>query len=288
MEGILVVNKEKGCTSRDVVNKVSKILGEKRIGHTGTLDPIACGVLVLCIGKATKLVEILTSDRKKYEAEVTLGISTDTLDNTGTILKREKVCLKEEEIKKALFSMVGSYEQEVPLYSAVKVQGKKLYDYAREGKDIILPKRMVHIYQIDLLGDIHKKGDLITFRFSCEVSKGTYIRSLIRDIALKLNTIGMMSNLIRIQQGIFSIEEAYSLKQMEEGKFSFVSIERVLDLYPSVIIEKSLEKKVRNGILLKNIYEKEKILFRDEQKKPIALYHCYSKDPTFLKPWKMF
>ena len=266
MEGILVVNKEKGWTSRDVVNKVSKILGEKRIGHTGTLDPIACGVLVLCIGKATKLVEILTSDRKKYEAEVTLGISTDTLDNTGTILKREKVCLKEEEIKKALFSMVGSYEQEVPLYSAVKVQGKKLYNYAREGKDIILPKRMVHIYQIDLLGDIHKKGDLITFRFSCEVSKGTYIRSLIRDIARKLNTVGMMSNLIRIQQGIFSIEEAYSLKQMEEGKFSFVSIERVLDLYPSVIIEKSLEKKVRNGILLKNIYEKEKILFRDEQK----------------------
>lgn len=287
MEGILVVNKQKGYTSRDVVNVVSKMLGEKKIGHTGTLDPIATGVLVLCVGKATKFVEILTSDKKTYEAEVTLGISTDTLDNTGTILEKKNVVLKEEEIKKAVFSMIGSYEQEVPIYSAVKVRGKKLYDYAREKKEVELPKRRVHIYEMKIVGDIHFEKECVIFRISCKVSKGTYIRSLIRDLALKLNTVGIMSDLIRTQQGLFSIQEAYTVKQIQEGNFSFVPMERLFSSYPSIIVDKNTEEKIRNGALLENTYEKKEILFRNEKKEVLALYHTYEKDPTYLKPWKM-
>ena len=134
MNGILLVNKEPGITSRDVVNKVCKIFNTKKVGHTGTLDPLASGVLVLCIGSATKVVEILTSNDKEYEAEMLLGISTDTYDITGKVLKEEEVFVSEEQIKTALNSMIGTYDQEVPIYSAVKINGKKLYDYARNNE----------------------------------------------------------------------------------------------------------------------------------------------------------
>ena len=151
MNGILLVNKPAGITSRDVVNKVGKILGTKKIGHTGTLDPMATGVLVLCIGSATKLVEILTSTNKEYEAEMILGISTDTYDITGNILEDSKVIKSKEDVNKAISSMKGTCLQEVPIYSAVKIDGKKLYEYARENKEIELPKREVTISSIDLL-----------------------------------------------------------------------------------------------------------------------------------------
>ena len=150
MNGILLVNKPSGMTSRDVVNKVSKILGTKKIGHTGTLDPMATGVLVLCIGTATKLVEMLTATTKEYEAEMALGIKTDSYDITGYVLENNSVIKKEEEVRAALMNMQGSYEQEVPIYSAVKINGKKLYEYAREIKQVELPKRMVTISNIEL------------------------------------------------------------------------------------------------------------------------------------------
>lgn len=134
MDGILVINKPKDVTSRDVVNKVCKILNTKKVGHTGTLDPIATGVLVVCVGKATKLVEVLTSNDKEYIATVKLGVLTDTLDIDGNIIKEEKVSILKEELIKVLNFFVGSYEQEVPIYSAVKINGKKLYEYAREKK----------------------------------------------------------------------------------------------------------------------------------------------------------
>ena len=151
MDGIIVVNKPKGITSRDVVNNVCKLLNTKKIGHTGTLDPIATGVLVLCVGKATKLVEILTSNDKEYVATVKLGILTDTLDTAGTIIKKKHVNLDKNELEKVLNSFVGTYNQEVPIYSAIKINGKKLYEYAREKKEVILPKRMVEIKKIELL-----------------------------------------------------------------------------------------------------------------------------------------
>ena len=186
MDGILVVNKPIGYTSRDIVNIVGKILNIKKIGHTGTLDPIATGVLVLCIGKATKLVEILTSTEKEYIAEVTLGLNTDTLDNTGKILTEQIVHFEKEQIVETLNSMLGFYNQEVPIYSAVKLNGKKMYEYARENKEINLPKRTVEIKKIELSSDIKYENGKTIFEFRCLVSKGTYIRSLCEDIAKKM------------------------------------------------------------------------------------------------------
>ena len=150
MDGILVVNKQSGYTSRDVVNEVCKILNTKKIGHTGTLDPIAKGVLVLCIGKATKLVEILTADEKEYIAEATLGVKTDTLDNTGNIIEEKSVTVTKQQIIDVLNSMIGNYNQEVPIYSAVKIDGKKLYEYARNNISVELPKRNIEIKKIEL------------------------------------------------------------------------------------------------------------------------------------------
>ena len=154
MNGILIIDKPKGITSRDVVNNVIKIFNTKKVGHTGTLDPLATGVLVVCVGKATKLVSELTSTDKEYIASVTLGIKTDTLDSMGSVLFSEDAIKAKEEIINVLNSFIGSYEQEVPIYSAVKINGKKLYEYAREGIDIELPKRKVEIKEIELLDDI--------------------------------------------------------------------------------------------------------------------------------------
>ena len=156
MNGIIIVNKPYGYTSRDVVNILCKKFKTKRIGHTGTLDPIATGVLILCIGSATKLVEALTSDDKEYIATVELGTLTDTLDNTGNVIKEEKTNLNVNQITKALEKMQGVYEQEVPIYSAVKINGKKLYEYAREGINVELPKRMVNIKSLELIKPLFK------------------------------------------------------------------------------------------------------------------------------------
>lgn len=288
MDGILVVNKPAGYTSRDVVNKVSKILNTKKIGHTGTLDPIATGVLVLCIGKATKLVEMLTSTEKEYIAEVTLGINTDTLDNTGNILEEQNTHIDKEQIIKALNSMLGFYNQEVPIYSAVKINGKKLYEYARENKEIELPKRNVQIKQIELLGDIKYEDNKTIFSFKCLVSKGTYIRSLIRDIALKLNTIGIMSNLNRIKQGSFNINQSYDIDSIENNHYKIISIADCLDNFKNVIADEFLINKIKNGAILQNRYNEDTIVFKDSNNYCLAIYKTYDKDVTKIKPWKIF
>ena len=176
MNGIAIINKKQGLTSRDVVNQISKKLNIKKVGHTGTLDPLATGVLVVCIGKATKLVDVLTDFDKEYEAGVCLGIETDTLDITGNVLKVENVIKTEEEIINTLNSFVGEYDQEVPIYSAVKINGKKLYEYARENIPVELPKRKVKIHNISLTSDVIYKNNKVYFSFKVKVSKGTYIR----------------------------------------------------------------------------------------------------------------
>ena len=151
MKGLLVINKPEGYTSRDVVNIVSHVLHEKRVGHTGTLDPLATGVLVICIGKYTKLVDLLTSLNKEYIAEIKLGIETDTLDITGNILKKEKVHVEKLDLLKVFSKFIGEYQMEVPKYSAIKVNGKKLYEYARNEEKVELPVKTVHIYELELL-----------------------------------------------------------------------------------------------------------------------------------------
>lgn len=288
MDGILIINKPTGYTSRDVVNKISKILNTKKIGHTGTLDPMATGVLVLCIGKATKLVEILTSTEKEYIAEVTLGLNTDTLDNTGNVLEERNVHIGKEQIIKVLNSMLGFYEQEVPIYSAVKINGKKMYEYARENKKIDLPKRTVEIKQIELLGDIKYENNKTIFKFKCLVSKGTYIRSLIRDIALKLDTIGIMSSLKRIKQGIFSIDQSYNIDDIENNHYKIISIADCLKKYKNVIVDDFLINKIKNGAILQNRYDEDTIVFKDSNNNCLAIYKRYDKDETKIKPWKIF
>lgn len=281
MNGVLIIDKPKGITSRDVVNKVVKILGTKKVGHTGTLDPIATGVLVICVGSATKLVEMLTADNKEYIASVCLGTLTDTLDVDGNILKEEKSIKAQEKIIDVLNSFKGRYFQEVPLYSAVKINGKKLYEYARNNEEVNLPRRNVEIKDIELFGDVEYLNDKTIFKFRCCVSKGTYIRSLIRDIALKLDTIGIMTDLRRVRQGDFKIEN--SMKLDEISKYKIISITDALKV-KKVELSTDIEKKVRNGAIVDNIYGCDEVLFI-KNNEAIALY---KKKDNMLKPYKMF
>ena len=288
MNGILLVNKKENWTSRDVVNKVGKILGTKKVGHTGTLDPLATGVLVLCIGSATKLNEILTSTYKEYEAEITLGLLTDTLDITGNELKEEKVKVNKEQILEALNKMTGKYVQDVPIYSAVKVNGRKLYEYARAGESVELPKREVDIKELELIGNIKYTDNKTIFNIRCLVSKGTYIRALVNDIANSLNTIGVMSKLTRTKQGKFKLENCYKIEDIESGNYKLISIAEALNNFPKVVVDGYLENLIKNGAVINDEWKQEHILFIDKNNCLLALYKSYDKDKTKLKPWKMF
>lgn len=277
MNGILIVNKSEGFTSRDVVNKLSKIFNTKKIGHTGTLDPIAKGVLVVVIGKYTKLCEDLTQTYKEYIATFKLGILTDTLDITGKILDEKDVTITEEEIRNVIASYKCVYDQEVPIYSSVKINGRKLYEYARNGENVVLPKRKVDIKNIEVI-DINK--DIV--KIKCLVSKGTYIRSLIRDIGSSLNTFATMTDLIRIKQGIFDIRDSYTLEDIENGNYKLIDIEDVMDIY--VIENDTYLKDVTNGVKLKLDIENKYILFKHEGNN-IALY---KKDNDYFRMYIHF
>lgn len=288
MDGILVVNKEKGYTSRDVVNIVSKILGTKKIGHTGTLDPIAEGVLVLCIGKYSKVSEVLTSYDKEYLSEMCLGIETDTLDIEGNVLKEENTSyITEKQIQEVFSFFPKTYLQEVPKYSAVKINGKKLYEYARNNIEVSLPKRMVMIHELKLL-TIQRKENKVFISFQTKVSKGTYIRSLIRDIASSLHTVGVMTSLIRLKQGNFSIQEAYSIEDIKQGNYQLLKLKDVLSIPTQIVEEALLLKKVKNGVYLDNPNQENMILFITRDQKEIALYKKKEDNQNILVPWKMF
>lgn len=283
MDGIFIIDKPKGITSRDVVNNISKKFNIKKVGHTGTLDPIATGVLVVCVDSATKIVSELTSLNKEYIASVTLGLLTDTLDITGNIIKDVDVYKTKEEIEVALKRFKVSYNQEVPIYSAVKINGKKLYEYAREGKMIDLPKRMITINSIELIGDVIYENNKTKFTFKCNVSKGTYIRALINDIAKKLNTVGIMTDLRRTAQGKFDIKNSKTLEEV--NKDDLINIIDVLD-YKKIEIDSILKKKIKNGAIIDNKYGCDTILFTYSGE-GIAIYKKYLKDETKLKPYKM-
>lgn len=288
MNGILIINKEKNYTSRDVVNIIGKHFNTSKVGHTGTLDPMATGVLVICINEATKMVELLQADDKEYIAEITLGILTDTLDITGNILDSVATRVSKDEILKVIDSMKGVYNQEVPIYSAIKINGKKLYEYARNKEVIELPKRKVEIKEINLISDVKYIDSKTIFTIKCTVSSGCYIRSLAKDIASKLNTIGVMSSLNRTREGIFKITEAYTLEDIQNNNYQLISLNKKLFPYKNVIANDELKYKIKNGALIKNIYNEDAILFVDEYDNLLALYKKYDKDLSLLKPWKMF
>ncbi|MBR2678097.1 MAG: tRNA pseudouridine(55) synthase TruB [Bacilli bacterium] len=275
---VLYINKPKDVTSYDVVYKISNLFGIKRVGHTGTLDPLATGVMLVCVGKATKIVELLTSEDKEYIAEVKLGIKTDTLDITGEVLEEKEVpsSLNLEEV---LNSFKKTYLQEVPVYSAVKVKGKKLYEYARNNIDVELPKKEVTIKEIELLSNNDN-----TFTFRSLVTKGCYIRSLINDICKSLDTIGTMTSLVRTKQGNIFIEKTNTLEEIESNNYKYYKIEEVLD-YPIVDIKEDLLKVISNGVKVSNKWNiKDKVIFTYNDK----LLGIYEVSHNNLKVWKNF
>ncbi len=276
MNGIIVVNKEKGYTSRDVVNIIGKYLGTKKVGHTGTLDPMAEGVLVIVIGKCTKLTDYLTSEYKEYIAEFKLGYETNTLDSTGKIIKKSNNEVSKSEIEKAINSFKGIYNQEVPMYSAVKINGKKLYDYARNNEKVSLPSREVHIKEIEILNI----GEFVRIR--CLVSKGTYIRSLIRDIGVKLGTYATMTNLVRTKSGKFNIENSYKIEEIKNNNYKLVGIEEIFKDFPKIVINDYEYKLISNGNKLDNKYNSEYVLFYYNNKL-VSIYKEYEKSK--IKPF---
>ena len=270
-DGILFINKPKGLTSRDVVNQISKIYQTKKVGHTGTLDPLATGVLIICLGKYTKLVEELTSSEKEYIATMKLGIKTDTGDITGNILEKKEVTVSQNEIEKSFQAFPKEYIQTVPIYSAVKVNGKKLYEYAREKKSVELPKRKVWIKNLEIL---HIKKDKIIFKTI--VSKGTYIRSLLEDLAKSFNELATMESLVRTKQGKVSLENCLELKDIHIE----TPLKKVADIfdYPQIEIDEETKRKVENGNKL-FLTAKEPKVFITFQEEIIAIYekqeNCY-------------
>lgn len=265
-DGILLINKPRNMTSRDVVNIVSKKLKTKKVGHTGTLDPLATGLLIVCVNKATKLIEILTCDNKTYVATVKLGYETDTLDITGQTIKREQNIKKISSTKltEVMHSFLGSYLQEVPLYSATKVQGKKLYEYARNGESVVLPKKLVTINSIDLIS-FNADG----FTFTANVSKGTYIRSLIRDIGIRMNSLMTLESLNRTQIGKFKLDDAIDLDKIDYN--SLHDFKEYIN-FSIIRIPDELEKKIHNGAIISSAYSDEMVLFTDSLGNNVAIY----------------
>ncbi|MCB6413634.1 tRNA pseudouridine(55) synthase TruB [Faecalimonas umbilicata] len=249
LHGILNIYKEKGYTSHDVVAKLRGIVGQKKIGHTGTLDPDAEGVLPVCLGRATKVCDLLTEKDKTYRAVLLLGRTTDTQDITGEILgETDTDFLKEEEVEKAVLGFVGEYSQIPPMYSALKVNGRKLYELAREGKNVERKARTVCIREIHIL-----KINLPRVEMEVTCSKGTYIRTLCHDIGEKLGVGGCMESLLRTRVGSFCLENSRTLgeiqKAMEEGSLlqNLIPIDAVFGQYRRVQTEARQEKLLYNG-----------------------------------------
>ena len=265
MNGFILVNKKKDMTSRDVVNYLTKILNTKKIGHTGTLDPFAEGILLVAVNKGLKVVKLLNYKDKEYIAKVKLGIKTDTLDITGNILEEKKEKLNKEELAPVLKSFIGKYSYEVPIYSAIKVNGKKLYEYAREGKKVELPIKDSYIYDIKLI-DFKDNS----FTFSVKVSNGTYIRALVRDISKKLNKLMTLEELTRTKVDNLLIENSYTLEDIKNNNFKLLKINDLLN-YKEVELSRALEDKVLNGNKTKLDELEDNILFIKE-KEEIAVY----------------
>lgn len=293
--GIINVYKEKGFTSFDVVAKLRGILKTKKIGHTGTLDPDAEGVLPVCIGRATKVCDILTDKDKVYEAVMLLGVETDTQDTTGEILKELPVEESESVVKEAILSFVGEYAQIPPMYSALKVNGKKLYELAREGKTVERKARNVQIYSIEIL-----EMDLPRVRMSVHCSKGTYIRTLCHDIGQKLGCGGCMEKLLRTKAGIFELADTLKLAEInalaKEGlvEEKIISVDELFEDHSKVWTKQEYDVVVHNGnrVKMKMFQEKlpentERLRVYDSKGEFIGVYEFCSERGDF-KPVKMF
>ena len=250
MDGIIIINKPKNCTSHDIVRKAKKVFNEK-VGHTGTLDPNATGVLPLLVGKGTQIAKYIINHDKIYEAVLKLGEKTDTADIEGSILETKKVpeeSLKTEKVKQVLNSFIGKQEQTPPIYSAIKVRGKKLYEYARKGENVEIKPRQIEIYNMELIEiDVQNK----TIKFKVECSKGTYIRTLCENIAEKLDTVGYMKDLNRTKVGEFSIDDSIKIEELENGEYNnFSTIEEYFKNYENINLNEKKLQLFLNGVQL--------------------------------------
>lgn len=297
INGILNVYKEKGFTSHDVVAKLRGILHQKKIGHTGTLDPDAEGVLPICLGTATKLCDMLTDKSKTYHTVFKLGVVTDTQDITGTVQEENAVVCTEQQILDTIMSFVGKYEQVPPMYSAKKVNGKKLYEYAREGKVVERKACSVIIHSIEQI-EVNLEKNEISMDVSC--SKGTYIRTLCHDIGQQLGCGACMLSLLRTKVSTFCIKDSLSLEKIqllqEKGELlSYVySPEQVLGEFSSIKVLEKWDKLLYNGNALpKNLLapmqevSTEQVRVYDSKGKFVAIYG-WDRDKKQYKPVKMF
>lgn len=301
MEGVLLLNKPVGMTSHDCVARMRRLARTKKVGHTGTLDPDVTGVLPICLGRATKIVEYLTAATKTYEAEITIGFSTTTEDASGEVVERKSIesPITKEEVESILKSMVGEIEQIPPMYSAVKVKGKKLYEYARAGIEVERPARTITINELVLLDDVKTGENVASFHFRVTCSKGTYVRTLAVMIGEKLGYPAHMSHLVRTQSGDFKLEDCLTFEEIENAiekdqlQSSLLSIGEALNHLPKLKIHDTLAEKVKNGAVLELPSQ-----FKDiEIGSPIAVYgedgRCiaiYSKHPSkthLMKPTKV-
>lgn len=289
IHGIINVYKEKGYTSHDVVAKLRGIAGQKKIGHTGTLDPDAEGVLPVCLGKATKVCELLTDKDKTYRAVLFLGQTTDTQDASGTVLETSDVSnLNEAQVTEAVQSFVGEYAQIPPMYSALKVGGKKLYELAREGKTVERKARNVMIHSIKIL-----RVDLPRVEMEVSCSKGTYIRTLCHDIGEKLGVGGCMESLLRVQVGRFVLADSLRLSEIQKAKEDgnlekiLQPIDSVFEQYRAVRIRPDQEKRLQNGNSfrkpdrLQNYDDQEMVRVYDSNGHFAAVYRYVEKDQEF-------
>ncbi|MED0978770.1 tRNA pseudouridine(55) synthase TruB [Bacillus paramycoides] len=298
MEGVVLLHKPKGMTSHDCVFKLRKILREKRIGHTGTLDPDVTGVLPICVGRATKIAQFLTSETKTYEGEVTLGFSTTTEDASGEVVEKQDVnrVITRKEVEEVLAELTGTIEQMPPMFSAVKVNGKKLYEYARAGQEVERPVRTITIHEFVLLDEREVfEEENISFRFRVTCSKGTYVRTLAVMIGEKLGFPSHMSHLVRTASGEFLLEDCISFEEIEENvqngtvESTFISIDEALSKFPKMVVDEKQAEKIKNGMFLKNELETTApfITVFDKNDRCLAIYEHHPKHPGMLKPMKV-
>lgn len=294
-DGVINVYKEKGYTSHDVVAKMRGILKQKKVGHTGTLDPDAEGVLPVCLGQGTKLCEMLTDKNKTYRAVLLLGRKTDTQDISGKVLEEQTVLAGEEEVRAAVMSFVGPYNQIPPMYSALKVNGRKLCDLAREGQVIERKARPVTIYSIEI-----EKIELPRVIMTVTCSKGTYIRTLCEDIGEKLACGGCMEGLLRTATGGFLLKDSRKLAEIEalqnEGRLGEIisAVDEVLSVYPALLINSEQgDKLVHNG----NPFYPDMASAGDYREMPVRVYdmagkfigiYQYREEKHWFQPQKIF
>lgn len=277
MNGYLLINKSKGPTSHDIVYQVRKITQTKKVGHTGTLDPMATGLLVICVGNATKAADYITNGNKAYLATMQLGLVSDTLDITGNVQKLPEKEIPQETIRKVIQSFIGEQLQLPPMYSAKKIGGQKLYELARKGNDVERKPAKITIYNIDILS-IEKN----TIQFYVECSKGTYIRSLIDDIGKKLQYGAVMTELKRVKSGQFSIDQnnCYSIDELKE-KEDIASLlyptDTAFSHYPKLTVTPEMERLIKNGIIVDL-----KRLGLSHETENGKLFRVYNKDDTFF------